>query len=90
MPGSPRFATSTASPSSPRPRARTRRRQLRVLTHQHGSYSFYLQDSDTNWWELEIWHDAVNPEDRGPERGGRTDARRRLTEAALRESPVRR
>jgi hypothetical protein len=34
-------------------------------THQHGSYSFYLQDADTNWWELEIWHDATSPVDRG-------------------------
>ena len=23
-------------------------------TYQHGSYSFYLQDRDTNWWEIEI------------------------------------
>src|SRR4051812_14097201 len=37
-------------------------------THQHGSYSFYLQDPDTNWWELEIWHDAISPVDRGLER----------------------
>jgi len=29
---------------------------LKVLpaTSQHGSYSFYLQDLDTNWWEIEI------------------------------------
>src|SRR3954453_21247181 len=33
--------------------------------YQHGSYSFYLQDPDTNWWELEIWHDAISPVDRG-------------------------
>jgi predicted lactoylglutathione lyase len=37
-------------------------------THQHGSYSFYLQDPDTNWWELEIWHDAISPVDCGLER----------------------
>jgi catechol 2,3-dioxygenase-like lactoylglutathione lyase family enzyme len=37
-------------------------------THQHGSYSFYLQDLDTNWWELEIWHDGIRPVDRGLER----------------------
>lgn len=43
-------------------------KQVSSAAHQHGSYSFYLQDSDTNWWELEIWHDAVNPEDRAPER----------------------
>ena len=23
-------------------------------TYQHGSYSFYMQDRDTNWWEIEI------------------------------------
>lgn len=34
-------------------------------THQHGSYSFYLQDPDTNWWELEIWHDKISPVERG-------------------------
>ena len=34
-------------------------------THQHGSYSFYLQDPDTNWWELEIWHDGIDPATRG-------------------------
>jgi catechol 2,3-dioxygenase-like lactoylglutathione lyase family enzyme len=30
-------------------------------TRQHGSYSFYLQDPDTNWWEIEIWENARNP-----------------------------
>jgi catechol 2,3-dioxygenase-like lactoylglutathione lyase family enzyme len=30
-------------------------------THQHGSYSFYLQDADTNCWELEIWENSVLP-----------------------------
>jgi catechol 2,3-dioxygenase-like lactoylglutathione lyase family enzyme len=34
-------------------------------THQHGSYSFYLQDPDTNWWELEVWHDGISPVERG-------------------------
>ena len=24
-------------------------------THQHGSYAFYLQDADTNCWEIETW-----------------------------------
>ena len=33
--------------------------------HQHGSYSFYLQDPDTNWWELEIWENATDPAQRG-------------------------
>jgi catechol-2,3-dioxygenase len=29
---------------------------MKVLpaTFQHGSYSFYMQDLDTNWWEIEI------------------------------------
>jgi len=29
---------------------------MKVLpaTYQHGSYSFYMQDRDTNWWEIEI------------------------------------
>ena len=39
-------------------------------THQHGSYAFYLQDPDTNWWELEIWHDAISPVARGLARTG--------------------
>jgi hypothetical protein len=26
-------------------------------TYQHGSYSFYVQDRDTNWWEIEILED---------------------------------
>ena len=34
-------------------------------THQHGSYAFYLQDPDTNWWELEIWENAISPVERG-------------------------
>src|SRR5262249_15029210 len=34
-------------------------------TRQHGSYSFYLQDADTNCWELEIWENGVNPVLRG-------------------------
>jgi catechol 2,3-dioxygenase-like lactoylglutathione lyase family enzyme len=42
---------------------------MKVLpaTRQHGSYSFYLQDADTNCWELEIWENAVNPVLRGIE-----------------------
>jgi catechol 2,3-dioxygenase-like lactoylglutathione lyase family enzyme len=28
---------------------------------QHGSYSFYMQDQDTNWWEIEVWHGHVDP-----------------------------
>jgi catechol 2,3-dioxygenase-like lactoylglutathione lyase family enzyme len=30
----------------------------------HGSYSFYLEDQDTNWWEVEIWEDGICPWDR--------------------------
>ena len=37
-------------------------------TRQHGSYSFYLQDADTNCWELEIWENGVNPVLAGIER----------------------
>ena len=33
-------------------------------TRQHGSYSFYLQDVDTNCWELEIWDEGISPVDR--------------------------
>jgi len=29
--------------------------------HQHGSYAFYLQDADTNCWELESRENRVNP-----------------------------
>jgi predicted lactoylglutathione lyase len=36
-------------------------------TRQHGSFSFYLQDADTNCWELEIWENGVNPVLRGIE-----------------------
>lgn len=36
-------------------------------TRQHGSYSFYLQDGDTNCWELEIWENGVSPVLRGIE-----------------------
>jgi catechol 2,3-dioxygenase-like lactoylglutathione lyase family enzyme len=28
--------------------------------HQHGAYAFYLQDADTNCWELEVWDNGVN------------------------------
>jgi catechol 2,3-dioxygenase-like lactoylglutathione lyase family enzyme len=36
-------------------------------TRQHGSFSFYLQDGDSNCWELEIWENGVNPVLRGIE-----------------------
>jgi catechol 2,3-dioxygenase-like lactoylglutathione lyase family enzyme len=29
-------------------------------TSQHGAYAFYLQDADTNCWELEVWDQGVN------------------------------
>lgn len=48
-------------------------KQVFSASHQHGSYSFYLQDSDTNWWEVEIWQDAVNPVDRGQDRRRSSD-----------------
>lgn len=38
-------------------------KRIMPVTHQHGSYSFYLQDRDTNWWELEIWERRENPWD---------------------------
>jgi len=33
-------------------------------THQHGSYSFYMQDLDSNWWEIEVWDDFIDPWER--------------------------
>lgn len=36
-------------------------RKVLPATRQHGSYAFYLQDADTNCWELEIWDDGVSP-----------------------------
>jgi catechol 2,3-dioxygenase-like lactoylglutathione lyase family enzyme len=36
-------------------------------TRQHGSFSFYLQDGDSNCWELEIWEGGINPVLRGIE-----------------------
>lgn len=29
--------------------------------HQHGSYSYYMQDQDSNWWEIELWEEGINP-----------------------------
>jgi len=40
-------------------------------THQHGSYSFYLQDQDTNWWEIEVWEGLVDPWTRNCQKLGR-------------------
>jgi len=39
-------------------------------TRQHGSFSFYLQDADSNCWELEICENGVNPVLRGIEAHG--------------------
>jgi catechol 2,3-dioxygenase-like lactoylglutathione lyase family enzyme len=36
-------------------------RKVMGATSQHGSYSFYLQDEDTNWWEIEILEGGLNP-----------------------------
>ncbi len=36
-------------------------------TRQHGSFSFCLQDGDSNCWELEIWENGVKPVLRGIE-----------------------
>ena len=39
-------------------------RKVMKATHQHGSYSFYMEDLDSNWWEIEVWEDLMNPWDR--------------------------
>ncbi len=36
-------------------------RKINRAVNQHGSYSFYLQDADTNWWEIEVWDGHVDP-----------------------------
>jgi catechol 2,3-dioxygenase-like lactoylglutathione lyase family enzyme len=36
-------------------------KKLMPVARQHGSYSFYLQDLDTNWWEIEVWENHVDP-----------------------------
>ena len=36
-------------------------RKIMGATHQHGSYSFYLEDLDTNWWEIEVWEELIDP-----------------------------
>jgi catechol 2,3-dioxygenase-like lactoylglutathione lyase family enzyme len=36
-------------------------KKIMIATHQHGSYSFYMQDRDTNWWEIEVWDGHVDP-----------------------------
>ncbi|HEY7065257.1 MAG TPA: VOC family protein [Chloroflexota bacterium] len=42
--------------------------RLQKPVYAHGSYSFYLEDQDTNWWEVEIWEDGVSPWDRAAAR----------------------
>jgi catechol 2,3-dioxygenase-like lactoylglutathione lyase family enzyme len=36
-------------------------RKVHRAVDQHGSYSFYMQDRDTNWWEIEVWEGHVDP-----------------------------
>jgi catechol 2,3-dioxygenase-like lactoylglutathione lyase family enzyme len=36
-------------------------RKVQQITDQHGSYSFYFQDLDTNWWEVETLYAGLNP-----------------------------
>ena len=36
-------------------------RKIQQITDQHGSYQFYFQDADTNWWEVETLHAGLNP-----------------------------
>ncbi len=35
-------------------------RQITKPTEIHDSYSFFLEDPDTNWWEVEVWQGAEN------------------------------
>ena len=35
--------------------------RIKKAINQHGSYSFYMQDQDTNWWEIEVWDGHVDP-----------------------------
>jgi catechol 2,3-dioxygenase-like lactoylglutathione lyase family enzyme len=39
-------------------------RKVLPATRQHGSYAFYMQDLDTNCWELEVWDDGISPVER--------------------------
>jgi catechol 2,3-dioxygenase-like lactoylglutathione lyase family enzyme len=56
--------------------------KLQAPVYAHGSYSYYLEDQDTNWWEVEIWEEGISPWDRieqriaagGPEFAPRTRA----------------
>lgn len=35
--------------------------KINQITEQHGSYQFYFQDADTNWWEIEALDAGLNP-----------------------------
>ena len=35
--------------------------KVQQITDQHGSYQFYFQDVDTNWWEIEVLEASLNP-----------------------------
>jgi catechol 2,3-dioxygenase-like lactoylglutathione lyase family enzyme len=52
---------------------------------QHGSFSFYFQDRDTNWWEIETLEGGLDPWQRATLPDGDT----RLLEAARGASTVR-
>jgi catechol 2,3-dioxygenase-like lactoylglutathione lyase family enzyme len=39
-------------------------KRLQEPCSAHGSYSYYLEDQDTNWWEVEIWEEGISPWDR--------------------------
>lgn len=36
-------------------------RKVQRITDQHGSYQFYFQDRDTNWWEIETLWGGLDP-----------------------------
>ena len=61
---------------------------LKVMgaSSQHGSFSFYFQDGDTNWWELETLEDELDPW----RRASLPDGDARLLEASRGASTVRR
>jgi catechol 2,3-dioxygenase-like lactoylglutathione lyase family enzyme len=60
---------------------------LKVMgaSSQHGSFSFYFQDRDTNWWELETLEGGLDPWQRATLPDGDT----RLLEAARGASTIR-
>jgi catechol 2,3-dioxygenase-like lactoylglutathione lyase family enzyme len=60
---------------------------LKVMgaSSQHGSFSFYFQDRDTNWWELETLEGGLDPW----QRATLPDGDARLLEAARGASTIR-